>query len=139
MNMFEPITAATPAAYIKAIADPERRADITALDKRIRKEFPTLKPHLQGGMLGYGSYHYKSKSGREGDWPPIGLANRAQYIAVYACGVTTDGKYVAELAKKRMPKADVGKSCIRFKKLSDMDLDVLMDVLRESAKGLGCI
>jgi hypothetical protein len=136
MNMFKPHPAATPAEYLRSIADPERHKDMVALHKLIAKHFPKLKPHMQSGMIGYGSFHYKSKSGREGEWPPIALSSRAQYISVYACAVV-DGKYVAEASKDKFPKASIGKSCIRFKKLADIDEKALVEVLTASATMTG--
>lgn len=70
---------------------------------------------------------------REGDWFVVGLASQKNYISVYACGVK-DGKYIAEASKKDFPKASMGKSCIRFKKVDDIDLQTLAKVLKESEK-----
>lgn len=84
-------------------------------------------------MIGYEMYHYKYASGREGDWPIIALASQKNYISVYVCGVKK-GKYVAELHKKDFPKASIGRSCIRFKKLEDIDLKTLGEVIKEGAK-----
>ena len=86
---------------------------------------------MKFGMLGYGTYHYKYASGREGDWMVIGLANQKNYISLYSC--LSDGKnYVAEKHKDGLPKANVGKSCIRFRKLEDIDLEVIKRILLET-------
>jgi hypothetical protein len=84
-------------------------------------------------MIGYGSYHYKYASGREGDWPVISLASRKNYISVYVCGAE-GGEYVAERRKEELPKASVGKSCIRFKRVSDIDLKALESIIKEGAR-----
>lgn len=55
----------TPEQYLAAVAK-ERRAEMAALHKAIRSAAPKLKPSIQHGMLGYGSYHYKYASGPEG-------------------------------------------------------------------------
>jgi hypothetical protein len=47
---------------------------------------------------------------------------------------TPDGRYLAEAYRERLPKASIGKSCIRFKRLGDLDQDALADVLREAAR-----
>lgn len=133
MNMFKPINATSFAGYFAAIVDPQRRADVQALDRLIRKTVPKLKPFIERSMLGYGKYHYRSKSGREGDWATIGLASQKQYISLYCCAVK-DGKYVADAFRDRLPKADVGKSCVRFKKLSDVDQEVIAEMLRVAEK-----
>jgi hypothetical protein len=128
--MIKPINAKTPQEYIAAIDEP-RKADIKELDKFIRKTVPKLKSFMISGMIGYGNYHYKYVSGREGDWCVIGLASQKNYISVYACA-TKNGKYVPEMYKKDLPKARIGKSCIRFKKVSDVSLDVIKKILLES-------
>jgi uncharacterized protein YdhG (YjbR/CyaY superfamily) len=127
--MFKPTTAKTPEEYITMIDEP-RREEITKLHEFIKKTVPHLKPHILAGMIGYGTFHYKSKSGREGDWSSVALASQKNYISVYICA--SDGKqYVAEKNKDKFPKASVGKSCIRFKKLEDIDLNALKKVILE--------
>jgi uncharacterized protein YdhG (YjbR/CyaY superfamily) len=131
--MFKPNTSTSPEDYIKKIEDPSRREEIQKLHDLIRKTVPDLKPFMISGMIGYGSFHYKSKSGREGDWYVIGLASNKNYISVYVCA--SDGKqYTAEKYQKELAPADVGKSCIRFKKTSDIDLKMLEKVIKEGAK-----
>jgi hypothetical protein len=128
----KPTGAENPEDYIAQIDEP-RRGEIQQLHDLIRAIAPDLEPHIEAGMLGYGHYHYRYPSGREGDWFPVGLASQKRYISVYVCGVR-DGRYVAESNAPRMPKANVGKSCIRFKRLADMDLDILVDVIREGVE-----
>ena len=70
---------------------------------------------------------------QEGDWFRVGLSSRAQYISLYCCACDTGG-YVAEGFKARLPKADIGKSCVRFKRVSDVDLGVLRELLRATEK-----
>lgn len=130
--MFKPTSAKTPEEYIDLIAEP-RRGEIKKLNDFIKKTVPKLKPHILSGMIGYGSYHYKYASGREGEWSAVLLSSQKNYISVYVCGVK-DGKYVPELYKKELPKANIGKSCIRFKKVEDIDLAVLAEIIRESVK-----
>ena len=132
--MIKPTGATSPEDYIAQIDEP-RRADIQRLHDFIRATVPELEPHIESGMLAYGRYHYKYASGREGDWFPVGLASQKQYISVYVCGAR-DGQYVAEANAPRMPKAKVGKSCIRFKRASDMDLDVLAEVIRDGVEAM---
>ncbi len=130
MNMFKPTKAKTRAEYIASIPEP-RKADIKKLDALIKKAVPKLKPFFLYNMLAYGPFHYKSKSGREGDWAIIGLANQKNYISLYVCAA--DGKqYVAERYKKELPKASIGRSCIRFKKFEDVDSKVIIKILKEA-------
>ena len=135
MNMFKPSSATTIQEYIDLIPEP-RKTDIKTLDAFIKKSVPSLKPVFAANMLGYGMFHYKSKSGREGDWPVVSLASQKNYISVYVCSVEK-GKYLAEGYKEELPKASIGKSCIRFKKTEDIDLNVLKTILQKAAKNPG--
>lgn len=132
--MIKPTQAATPEDYIAQIDEP-RRSAIARLHGLILKTVPALKPAMQAGMIGYGTYHYKYASGREGDWPIIALASQKNYISVYVCA-SIDGQYCAERRKSELPKASIGKSCIRFKKLEDVDLKVLMSIVKEGARAM---
>ncbi len=125
-------TARTTEEYLAELSEP-RRSEIARLDKLIRQTVPGLDPHIRSGMLGYGTYHYKYASGREGDWFRIGLASNKNYISLYACAADERG-YVAERYKERLPKASIGKSCVRFKRLADLDLEVLKELLKETAE-----
>ncbi len=127
MNMFKSTAAKTPTEYISLIQKP-RRSQIKKLHAFIKKTVPKLKPLIMAGMIGYGKYHYAYPSGREGEWSVILLASQKNYISMYVCGVK-DGKYIAEQYKKQLPKASIGKSCIRFKKVEDIDLDVLREII----------
>lgn len=130
--MLKPTGATTPEDYIGQIDEP-RRSEIQQLHDFIQEVVPELKPHIESGMLAYGTYFYRYASGREGYWAPVGLASNKQYISVYVAG-GRDAKYIAELNAPRMPKASVGKSCLRFKRLSDMDLNVLREVILEGVE-----
>lgn len=133
--MFKPVKAKNEKEYMESIDEP-RKSQIIEIDKLIKKTVPGLKPTFAYNMLGYGMFHYKTKSGREGDWPVIALASQKNYISVYACSVK-DGKYIAETNKDRLGKVSVGKSCIRFKRIEDVDLKVLEEILKEAAKNPG--
>jgi uncharacterized protein DUF1801 len=84
-------------------------------------------------MLGYGRFHYRYASGREGDASLIALSSRKQYISLYVL-CTHDGGYLAEQYADRLPKASIGKSCVRFKRTADVDLDVLRELLTEAGR-----
>ncbi|HEY0705576.1 MAG TPA: DUF1801 domain-containing protein [Polyangia bacterium] len=124
--------ATTPKAYIDGLAEP-RKTEIRKLHTLIRKTVPQLKPHICADMLAYGPFHYKYASGREGDWFRVGVASNANYISLYSCAADERG-YVAERYRKRLPKASIGKSCVRFKKVEHLDLDALKDLLVETAE-----
>jgi hypothetical protein len=127
-----PKAARTPAEYLGRLAEP-RRSEVARIDRLIRETVPELEPFLHGGMLGYGPFHYRYKSGREGDWFRIGLASQKAYISLYACAADERG-YVAERYRKRLPKASIGKSCVRFRRVDDLDIEALKELLRETAR-----
>jgi len=121
----------TPAEYLAKLKEP-RKSEVTALDALIRRIAPQLEPFIHAGMLGYGPWRYKYASGREGDSFRIGVASNANYISLYIC--SSDGKrYVAEKYKQALPKAKIGKACVRFKKLADPDLEALSRMIRVGA------
>lgn len=128
----------TPAEYIAA-ADEAKRADLKALHRLIRKTLPDLKTCVVHGMIGYGPYHYRYASGREGDSARVVLASNKTGFSVYVSAIDQKGRYLAEQAKAKLGKASVGKSCIRFKKLADLEIDALRDVLEKvkTARPLG--
>lgn len=131
--MYGSSDAASPEEYIAAVEE-GRREDIQRLHDLIRDTAPELEPTMEFGMLGYGKVHYKYASGREGEWMKLGVANNKRYISLYCCAADEDG-YVAERYRERLPKASIGKSCVRFKRLSDLDQSVLRALIRETAAG----
>jgi uncharacterized protein YdhG (YjbR/CyaY superfamily) len=125
-------TAASHDEYIDAVAEP-RRSDLRALHELIRATVPELKPTMEFGMPGYGKYHYRYQSGRHGDWMLIAFASNKNYISLYVTAMTEDGRELAEVYQPRLPKASIGRSCIRFKRLSDVDTSVLGTLFRTAA------
>lgn len=125
--------AATHEEYIERLAEP-RRGEIRALHELIRRAVPQLEPTMDFGMLGYGRYHYIYPSGREGDWMLVGVASNKNYISLYVTAAAPDGGYLAERYKDQLPKASIGRSCIRFKRLGDVDQEVLERLLRKVAE-----
>lgn len=133
--MIKPSQADNPRHYIEQIEEP-RRSEIKKLHAFIQQSVPKLKPYIQDMtgtiMIGYGKQPYETKSGLKGEWLTIGLASQKNYISVYACVCTPEGQYVPEKYKDRLLKASIGKSCIRFKKLEDIDLNILKRLLKEA-------
>lgn len=135
MNMFKEVKAKTISEYIKSLPK-ERKDEIVFLDKFIKKTAPKLKPIFAYNMLGYGAFKYKNYKKEIIDWPVISLANQKNYISIYVCAVV-NGQYLAEKYKDQLGKVSVGKSCIRFKKLEDVNLKVLKKVIVEAGKSPG--
>jgi len=122
--------APTHDAYIAALDEP-RRSKIRVLHELIRTTVPELRPTMEFGMLGYGRYHYRYATGREGDAAVVGLASNKRYISLYVHAVV-DGRYLAEAYAPRLPKASVGRSCIRVRRATDLDPAVVAELLREA-------
>jgi len=110
---------------IQGIADEGRRQDcvtLAAMMKRITGAEPTV---WSSGIVGFGTYHYKYASGREGDWFEIGFAPRKANLAVYVMpGLDRFGDVLARLGTYK-----TGKGCLYIKRLSDVDHDVLEELL----------
>ncbi len=128
------IEAKTVEEYLSKVG--ERESQLRELDKLIQKNAPHLKqPVLTEGMastmIGYGMMPYQSKSMKTpGEWPLVILAAQKNYISLYLCAVENN-EYIAEKYKKDLGKVSVGKSCIRFKKLEDLNLKIIKKLLKD--------
>lgn len=122
----------SPVEAFFAKAPAAQRDELLAVDALIRKVAPKLERKLwsNGTLLGYGEFHYRYATGREGDWPLLALSARKANLSLYVCSVTKDGRYVAEAHAESLAPASVGKSCIRFKSLADLDRAALTRVLK---------
>ncbi|MEO5720830.1 MAG: DUF1801 domain-containing protein [Chthoniobacterales bacterium] len=130
--MKTPAKVKTPRQYIASLPA-EKRTTVQALHDAIQQAAPALAPHLYAGMLGYGSYHYIYASGREGDCAVVALASQKNYFSLYMCAVE-NGEYLVEKNKARLGKVSVGKSCIRFKKLEDLELEVALELVKKASR-----
>ncbi len=117
--------------YLATITDKNRRNDCFDIIKLIAKH-TSLKPKMWGSsIVGFGIYHYKYESGREGDAPLAGLSSRANAITLYLSN--TQAK--EELLKK-FGKHKVGGGCIYIQKLEDIDTGILLKMVDNSIKHL---
>ena len=119
----------------------DHRDTMTTVHKAIRKAGPKLAPFMTSGMgpsplIGYGKYHYKSASGREGDWCTIGLVAGKSGYALHICAGDKEGA-LAERNAAKPGTVKTGRSCINFKKLEDLNLDVAMGLVKLAAKSGG--
>ncbi len=109
------------AAFIDAITDPTKRADAKALVKLIQ-DATGEKPKMWGpSIIGFGTYHYKYDSGREGDAPLIGFSPRKAATVLYGMIGSSDWKALLP----KLGKHTTGKGCLYIKKLADVDQQVL--------------
>src|SRR5262245_53082981 len=124
-------SARTPEEYLESLEEP-RRTEVRRVHELIRATAPELEPAIQRDFLAYGPFHYRYASGREGEWAVLGLASRKRSISLYV-SATTDEGYLAESYRDRLPKADIGRSCVRFRRLDDLDRDALVELIRRGA------
>ena len=120
------------AAFIDTLTDPARRADAKALVK-LMESASGEKPKMWGpSIIGFGSYHYKYESGREGDMPLIGFSPRKAANVLYGLHGSSDSR--ALLAK--LGKHTTGKGCLYIKKLADVDQNVLEALVVKSVAAM---
>ncbi len=137
MNMFKPVKATSVNEYLEMLPN-DRRVPVEFLHKFIQKTAPKLKPNFAYNMLGYGSFKCKNYKKEIIDWPTVALASQKNYISLYVCAVE-NGTYIAEKHKNELGKVRVGKSCIRFKKLEDLNLETLKKVIKIAEKNPGLV
>jgi hypothetical protein len=127
------VTATDPAGFIASIDHPTRRADAETLDRLFRRVTGFL-PRMWGPtMIGYGQYHYRYDSGREGDFLATGFSPRKANLSIYILpGYADFGPILSRLGKHR-----TGKSCLYVNRLADIDLAVLEELIRAGLEDLG--
>ena len=116
--------------YINAIEHPQRKEDCLAL-LELMKTLTGKEPKMWGtSMVGFGTYHYKYESGREGEMLCTGFSNRTQAITIYmAQGYEREKELLETVGKHKRSKG-----CFYIKRLSDVDIDVLSTLILESLK-----
>ena len=126
-------TTASVTGYLAAISDDDRRRDCKTLIKWMR-EITGEPPRMWGdSIVGFGSYHYKYDSGREGDFFISGLSSRKNDLAIYVMAGL--GRFDSLL--KKLGRHKVGKSCLYLKRLADVDREVLSDLVSDSVRWMG--
>lgn len=126
-------TARDVEAFLAGIADDGQREDsraIAAMMERLSGEPP---PMWGDSMVGFGSYHYKYASGREGDFFRTGFSPRKRDLSLHLMGIYSDGGYETRQALlDRLGKHKRGKSCLYIKRLADIDMAVLETLIADS-------
>ena len=120
--------------FLNSVEDELKRKDCFAvleMMKKITKEKPVM---WGNAIVGFGTYHYKSqRSGQEGDWFITGFSPRKQNLTLY---LIAGFKKYPELLKKLGKYKVSGGSCLYIKKLSDVDIKILKELVKESVKYL---
>lgn len=119
-------------AFLAQVCPASKAADAQTLDKLFR-QVSGFQPAMWGpSIIGYGRYHYRYESGREGDFLATGFSPRKAALSIYILPGYTD--FSAILA--RLGKHKIGKSCLYVNKLADIDLDVLKELIRAGLNDL---
>lgn len=118
-------TSIDPKDYIASVEHDVRRSDAETLLK-VFAEVTGLEPRMWGpSIIGYGRYHYKYESGREGDFLMTGFSPRKANMVMYIMPGYSDHSAILS----RIGKYKIGKSCLYINKLADVDLDVLKELV----------
>ena len=118
-------------AFLASVEHDGRREDARAL-LDLFKRATGLPPKMWGGaIIGFGSYHYKYESGREGDMCRTGFSPRKAKTVLYLIGgyMNPPTKAKMDALREKLGKHKVGKSCLYINKLADVDLDVLAEMV----------
>ena len=118
--------------FLTSVENEKRREDsFLVLD--LMKEVTGEEPTMWGtSIVGFGNYHYKYASGREGDWFVVGFSPRKQNMTLYI----TDGFENYKLLLGKLGKHKTGKSCLYINKLEDVDQDILKELVKQSIKSV---
>ena len=121
-------TQASVDAYIDAVEDARKRTDCRAV-AAMMAEVTGAPARMWGpSIVGFGSYHYRYASGREGDFMETGFAARKRAVTLYImAGFSEYGDLLAKLGKHH-----TGKSCLYVKCLADVDQAVLREMVERS-------
>ena len=114
--------------FLNSVEHEQRRKDgLEVLE--LMQEATGEQPKMWGtSIVGFGSYHYKYKSGQEGDWMEVGFSPRKQSMSLYIMsGFSAYGELLAKLGKHK-----TGKSCLYINKMEDVDKDILKDLIKRS-------
>ncbi|MCZ6692329.1 MAG: DUF1801 domain-containing protein [Bacteroidetes bacterium] len=116
--------------FLKKVSDPAKRKNChRVLD--IMKQITQQEPKMWGdSMVGFGNYHYQYTSGREGNWFLTGFSPRKQSLTIYIMS----GFDQFEHLMSQLGKYKNSKSCLYVKKLDDIDLGILKELIAESIK-----
>ena len=114
--------------FLDGVKDAKKREDSYIILK-IMKQITKADPKMWGtSMIGFGSYHYKYSSGREGDWFVTGFSPRKQSLTLYI--MSGISKYPDLL--KKLGKFKTGKGCLYINKIEDVDIKILKELIKQS-------
>ena len=121
-------TRASVAAFLNAVDDPRKRADARRIAAMMRRATGNNAKMWGSSLVGYGKYHYKYDSGREGDFMLTGFSPRKQNLTIYIM----PGFDEFPALMNKLGKYKTGKSCLYINKLEDVDEKVLEQLITRS-------
>jgi hypothetical protein len=120
------VTRASVKAFIDGIKDETRRAEVRTVVALMRRATGAAPKMWGSSMIGFGRFHYKYASGREGEWFQAGLSPRKANLTLYIL----PGLHAHTASLKTLGKFTTGKSCIYVKRLSDIHLPTLEKMVK---------
>ena len=123
-------TGASVTEFLKSVENPQMRTDARKVGSMMRRVTGKRAKMWGSSIVGYGTYHYRYDSGREGDFMVTGYSPRKQALTVYIM----PGFSNYEPLMKKLGKYKTGKSCLYIKRLADVDETVLEKLIDGSVK-----
>lgn len=125
-------TQSSVSAFLNRIEDDQRRKDCERV-ARIMQRVTKARPRMWGAsIVGFGEYHYRYDSGREGDWFLTGFSPRKGDLTLY---ISSGFEGQPDLMR-RLGRHKTGRSCLYIRKLDDIDLDVLTELIERGVRNL---
>lgn len=119
-------TSASVEKFLNSIKEEQKKKDAFTVLEMLKKA-TKMEPKMWGStIVGFGNYHYKGKSGREGEWFPIGFSPRKQNMTLYFCF----GFEAIKEELKKLGKFKTSVGCLYFNKMEDIDASVLKKMMK---------
>ena len=116
--------------FLNKVENEQKREDSFEIIKMMQQATQE-EPKMWGpAIIGFGSYHYKYESGREGDWFITGFSPRKQNLTLYVMGSFNPHTELLE----KLGKHKTGVGCLYINKLKDVDVKVLKELIKQSVK-----
>lgn len=125
-------TAASVDDFLNSIKDEQVRADCMEIAKMMKQATKAEAKMWGASIVGFGDFHYKYASGREGDWFLLGFSPRKQNLTLYIMG----GLEQHAALLKKLGKHTTGVGCLYIKKLADIDKKTLKEIMANTVKDL---
>jgi len=114
--------------FLSTVEDEQKRADCFTLLDLMQETTEESPQYWHSNMVGFGQYHYRYASGNEGDWFLTGFSPRKKNLTIYIMAGFERYEYLMD----KLGKYKIGKSCLYVNRLSDIDLEVLKKLVKES-------